>query len=92
MGPSSARSSQLDIVVRHFEKRIIWYRLPHGQECNTKLALVIGPVLESTLSLSSINQLNLADVCLFVYFFPKLINVEKKSKKIIKVKTCREFY
>ena len=48
--------------VRHFEKRIMWYRLPHGQSCNTKLALVIGPVLESTHSLSGINQLNLADV------------------------------
>ena len=36
--------------------------LPHGQMCNTKMALVIGPFLESTHSLSSINQLNLADV------------------------------
>ena len=50
-----------DSVVLHLEKRAMWYRWPHGQACNTKLALVIRPVRESIHSHSSINQFNLAD-------------------------------
>ena len=47
-----------DSIGRHLEKRVMCSRWPHEQACNTKLALVVGPVLESTHSHSSLNQLN----------------------------------
>ena len=46
-------------VVRHLEKRVMWYRWPHGQACKTKLELVIRPVLESTHSHSSIERFHM---------------------------------